>query len=127
IYLNLLESKVNESEIKLVESQRAWFTALADLQAALGIDPLDSAMSVTALPPSTRPGPGHLPKGMDDDVDEAGRPLVAPGQVVAPEAAKEPVAPIAPAATVAPGADGDAGASSDAASEAAVPPPDADD
>ena len=62
IYLNLLETKANESEIKLVESQRHWFAALAQLQVALGLDPLDQAMTVSALPPSDMPGPGRLPK-----------------------------------------------------------------
>ncbi|TWU33404.1 TolC family protein [Novipirellula artificiosorum] len=62
IYLNLLESKANETEIKLVEAQQFWFAALADMQAALGLDPLDQAMAVSALPDSTRPGPGDLPK-----------------------------------------------------------------
>ncbi len=61
IYLNLLEVKVNESEIKLVESQRVWFAALADLQITLGLDPLDQAMKVSSLPDSDMPGPGHLP------------------------------------------------------------------
>ena len=62
IYINLLESKVNESEIKLVEAQRNWFVALAEMQAALGLDPLDQAMLISLLPDSTRPGPGNLPQ-----------------------------------------------------------------
>ena len=52
IYINLLESKVNENAIKLAESQRNWFAALADMQAALGLDPLDEAMVVSSMPPS---------------------------------------------------------------------------
>ncbi|MCA9156822.1 MAG: TolC family protein [Planctomycetales bacterium] len=56
IYINLLESKVNESEIKLIEAQRKWFSALADMQAALGLDPLDQAISLSNLPPATRLG-----------------------------------------------------------------------
>ncbi len=62
IYLNLLETKANETEIKLVEAQRNWFAALAELQIALGLDPLDQAIAVSQLPRSDRPGPGHLPK-----------------------------------------------------------------
>ncbi|MCA9170199.1 MAG: TolC family protein [Planctomycetales bacterium] len=46
IYLNLVESKANETEIKYIESQRAWYASLADLQYALGLDPLDQAMKV---------------------------------------------------------------------------------
>jgi outer membrane protein TolC len=62
IYLNLLETKANETEIKLVEAQQLWFSALAEMQVALGLDPLDQAMLVTALPPSEIPGPGKLPE-----------------------------------------------------------------
>ncbi len=61
IYLNLLETKANETEIKLVEAQRNWFIALAHMQAALGLDPLDQAVQVSSLPISKRPGPGDLP------------------------------------------------------------------
>ena len=62
IYLNLLETKANETEIKLVKAQRDWFISLGLLQAALGLDPLEQAISVTELPPSNRPGPGQLPE-----------------------------------------------------------------
>lgn len=62
IYINLLESKVTETEIKLVNAQAMWFTALADMQAALGLNPLDQAMAIAALPESKRSGPGFLPK-----------------------------------------------------------------
>lgn len=61
IYLNLLETKANESEIKLVEAQRDWFSALGDLQISLGLDPLDQAMLISAFPTSELPGPGNLP------------------------------------------------------------------
>lgn len=61
IYLNLLETKANETEIKLVEAQRNWFAALAQMQIALGLDPLDQAMIVSSLPESDMPGPGNLP------------------------------------------------------------------
>ena len=49
IYLNLFESKVAETQIKLVEAQRDYFTALATLQTALGLDPLEAAMRVSEL------------------------------------------------------------------------------
>jgi len=65
IYLNLLESKANETEIKLVESQRFWFASLAELQVALGLDPLDQAMGVSSLPESRRPGPERLSAPID--------------------------------------------------------------
>ncbi|WP_246112923.1 TolC family protein [Allorhodopirellula solitaria] len=60
IYLNLLETKVNETEIKLIEAQREWFSALAELQLALALDPLDQAMLISDLPESQMLGPGHL-------------------------------------------------------------------
>ena len=62
IYLNLLETKANETEIKLVEAQQAWFAALAEMQVVMALDPLDQAMIVSSLPLSDRPGPGHLPE-----------------------------------------------------------------
>ena len=73
IYLNLLEAKANEAEIKLVESQRDWFRALATLQAVLGLDPLDQAMIVAVLPESERPGPGNLPRQRKLSSDELDR------------------------------------------------------
>ena len=62
IYLNLFETKANETEIKLIEAQQNWFIALAEFQAASGLDPLDQAALVTELPDSDRPGPGRLPQ-----------------------------------------------------------------
>jgi hypothetical protein len=44
IFINLLETKVNEVELKLLESRRNWYFALVDMQTALGLDPLDQAM-----------------------------------------------------------------------------------
>jgi outer membrane protein TolC len=70
IYINLLETKLNESEIKLVEAQRNWFVALAELQAILGLDPLDQAFAVSQLPNSNRPGPGRLPTAESNADDE---------------------------------------------------------
>jgi outer membrane protein TolC len=40
IYLNLLETKANETEIKLIEAQGNWFVTLGQMQAALGLDRL---------------------------------------------------------------------------------------
>ena len=60
IYLNLLETKLNETEIKLIEAQRVWFSSLAELQIALGIDPLQQAMAVSSLPPSDLPRAGNV-------------------------------------------------------------------
>ncbi len=62
IYINFLEQKVNEAEIKLIDAQGMWFSALADMQRALGLDPLEQAINVSALPTSQLPGPGHLPQ-----------------------------------------------------------------
>ena len=73
IYLNLLETKVSESEIKLVEDQRTWFAALVDMQVALGLDPLQQAILVASLPLSDRPGPGHLPEPSELDLEELDR------------------------------------------------------
>ncbi|QDV82689.1 Outer membrane efflux protein [Stieleria magnilauensis] len=80
IYLNLLETKANETEIKLVEAQRDWFTALGAMQIALGLDPLDQAVVVSSLPASERPGPGNLPEveAFDDqEIEQAFQPPAA--------------------------------------------------
>ncbi|MGN6137118.1 MAG: TolC family protein [Aureliella sp.] len=61
VYLNLLESKTNEYEIKLIETQLKWFSALAAMQAALGLDPVDQALAISGLPDSDAPTPRHLP------------------------------------------------------------------
>lgn len=70
IYLNLLETKVNETEIKLVDAQRDWFIALSQMQAALGLDPLEQAIKVSQLPLSDRPGPGNLPDPPKPQLEE---------------------------------------------------------
>ncbi len=70
IYLNLLETNVNETEIRLIDAQRNWFEALAAMQVALGLDPLEQAITVSALPASTRPGPGDLPEAIDATPEE---------------------------------------------------------
>ena len=53
IYINLLESKVTEYQIKLVESREKWFAALAAMQAALGLDPLEQALNLIGMSPPT--------------------------------------------------------------------------
>lgn len=60
IYLNMLEVKMNETEIKLIDAQREWFLALAELQLALALDPLDQAMLISELPESDVLGPNNL-------------------------------------------------------------------
>ncbi len=62
VFLNLPESKVTETEIKLIEAQALWFEALAAMQAALGLDPIQQAIAVSSLPPSNTPSPRHLPQ-----------------------------------------------------------------
>ncbi len=57
VYLNLLESKANEYEIKLIEAQYKWFSALAEMQAALGLDRWNNQSSSVAC----HPRPHHLP------------------------------------------------------------------
>lgn len=70
VQLNLLEIQTNEIELLMVDVQRAWFVALAQMQAALGLDPLEQALLVTSLPESTRIGPGdfsiEMPKNTED-------------------------------------------------------------
>ena len=61
VYLNLQETKVNETEIKLIEAQTKWFEALAEMQAALGLDPIEQAIIVSNLPLATTPSPRNLP------------------------------------------------------------------
>ncbi len=61
LYLNLLESKANEYEIKLIESQFKWFAALAEMQAALGLDPVEQSILISNIPPSQVPSPRNLP------------------------------------------------------------------
>ncbi len=39
VFLNLVEPKVTEYEIKLIEQEQKWYSALAQKQAALGLDP----------------------------------------------------------------------------------------
>ncbi len=73
IYLNLLETKANETEIKLIEAQGNWFATLAQMQAALGLDPLEQSLLVSELPFSTRPGPGRLPQLDGLDIEELER------------------------------------------------------
>ncbi len=46
-FLLTQEIKVNDSEVKLLEAERDFFTALAAMQAALGLDPLEQAARLT--------------------------------------------------------------------------------
>jgi outer membrane protein TolC len=73
IVLNLVESKAFETEIKLVEAQQRWFESLANMQLALGLDPLDQAMVVSSLPASTRPMPADMPEPTKIDPEEFGK------------------------------------------------------
>jgi len=70
VQLNLLEIQTNEIELLLVDVQRAWFVALAQMQAALGLDPLEQALLVAALPESTRIGPGDFPFEIPPNAEE---------------------------------------------------------
>lgn len=70
IQLNLLETQTNEVEIFLIDAQRDWFAALAQMQAALGLDPLEQAINVSALPESTRLGPGDMPMDDPEGIEE---------------------------------------------------------
>lgn len=65
LYLNIVETKAFETEVKLVEAQSDWFFALSQLQAALALDPLAEAMEITDLPPADYPGPDDMPKDVD--------------------------------------------------------------
>ncbi len=69
VYINLLETKVTETELKLVDAQARWFVALADMQAALALNPLDQAMAIAQLPESKRAAPGFLPDPTPVDPD----------------------------------------------------------
>lgn len=71
VYLNLLETKANEYEIKLIESQSKWFAALAEMQAALGIDPIEQSILISNLPPASTPAPRRLPEPLKDKNNEA--------------------------------------------------------
>ncbi|MFU7559821.1 TolC family protein [Roseiconus sp. JC912] len=73
IYLNLLETKANETEIKLVEAQQDWFLALSELQLSLGLDPLEQAMIIASLPESELVGPGNVPEITIEDDDVPGK------------------------------------------------------
>jgi len=56
IDINILESKLTDYEIKLVESREKWFAALAAMQAALGLDPLEQALNLLTMnPPAANP------------------------------------------------------------------------
>jgi phage gp36-like protein len=46
VFLNLVEPKVTENQIKLYEQQLKLFMSLAAKQAALGLDPLEQAIAL---------------------------------------------------------------------------------
>ena len=47
-FLLTQEIKVNDSEVKLLEAERDFFTSLASMQAALGLDPLEQAAALVS-------------------------------------------------------------------------------
>jgi hypothetical protein len=53
IDLNILESKAFENRLLLIDALQDWYIALAMLQNAMGIDPLDASMPVTMVTPET--------------------------------------------------------------------------
>lgn len=55
IYLNLLETKATETELKWLDAQRDWFATLAELQRALALDPLEESNQVSQLPLTPAP------------------------------------------------------------------------
>ena len=67
IYLNLLETKATETEIKFIEAQSQWFATLARMQTALGLDPLEQAMLVDALPRAHNPASGQGTEQRSDE------------------------------------------------------------
>jgi outer membrane protein TolC len=61
VFLNLVEPKVTEYEIKLIEQEQKWYSALAAKQAALGLDPLEQAMAIDGAVSIQAPGAGNQP------------------------------------------------------------------
>jgi len=59
LFLLQQEAIVTESEIKLLDAERDYYIALATLQAALGLDPLEQSLNIeppeTSIPPATLP------------------------------------------------------------------------
>ena len=57
--LNILESKAYEARFLLLATFQEWFVALSDLQAAMGVDPLEQAMTLSeqllTMPPIASP------------------------------------------------------------------------
>lgn len=66
IYLNLLETKATETELKWLDAQRDWFATLAQLQRVLALDPLEQANRVSALPAAAAPA---APEPLEPDAD----------------------------------------------------------
>ena len=69
VYLNLIETKANETEIKLIEAQRDWYQILSKLQRALGLDPLEQAMRLDSLPMHPMIKPSEETEEADADGD----------------------------------------------------------
>ena len=81
IYLNLLETKLNETQIKLVKSQENWFVALANLQTAFALDPLEQSITISSLPPSETPDESDLPERKEPEPEpEADQELPEPDE-----------------------------------------------
>ncbi|MCA9129647.1 MAG: TolC family protein [Planctomycetales bacterium] len=80
IYLNLLEVKAYETQIKLIDTRRDWFSALVQLQSALGLDPLEQSLSIDAAPASE--DPSTLPGNINEQSMERDWRLHAPAQSV---------------------------------------------
>jgi outer membrane protein TolC len=50
IELNLQEQLVTNLKVDLIMAQRDWFTALSQLAAATGLDPLEQALRLETIP-----------------------------------------------------------------------------
>lgn len=74
VFLNLVEPKVTENQIKLFEQEQKWYAALAAKQAALGLDPLEQAMMIPIEPPKPANDAGspfqQLPPPLENPVPE---------------------------------------------------------
>jgi outer membrane protein TolC len=64
IDLNILETKAFENRLLLIDALQDWYIALAMLQNAMGIDPLDASMPVTVVTPQS-PVPLVVPESIN--------------------------------------------------------------
>lgn len=69
IYLNLLETKATETELKWLDAQRDWFATLAELQRALALDPLEESNQVSQLPLTPAPKAPAAPETKELEMD----------------------------------------------------------